>query len=62
MKSDIDRLADVEMRENTQSLRVLMTKLYKRNPSELKKSTSGTVDEMVGWVFEGDHKDRKSVV
>ena len=56
MKSDIDRLADVEMHENTQSLRVLMTKLYKRNPAELKKSTSGTVDEMVGWVFEGDHK------
>jgi hypothetical protein len=56
MKSDIDRLADVEMRENTQSLRILMTKLYKRNPAELKKSTSGTVDEMVGWVFEGDHK------
>jgi hypothetical protein len=56
MKSDIDRLADVEMRENTLSLRLLMTKLYKRNPAELKKSTSGTVDEMVGWVFEGDHK------
>lgn len=56
MKSDIDRLADVESRENTQSLRLLMTKLYKRNPAELKKSTSGTVDEMVGWVFEGDHK------
>lgn len=56
VKSDIDRLADVEMHENTQSLRVLMTKLYKRNPSELKKSTSGTVDEMVSWVFEGDHK------
>ena len=55
MKSDIDRMADVEMRENTQSLRVLMTKLYKRNPAELKKSTSGSVDEMVGWVFEGDH-------
>ena len=56
MKSDIDRMADVEMRENTQSLRVLMTKLYKRNPAELKKSTSGTVDEMVGWVFEGNHQ------
>lgn len=56
MKSDIDRLADVEMRENTESLRLLMTKLYKRNPAELKKSTSGTVDEMVAWVFEGDQK------
>jgi len=54
-KGDFDRLADVEMRENTQSLRLLMTKLYKRNPHELQKSTSGTAEEMVGWVFEGDH-------
>jgi len=54
-KSDIDRVADVEMRENTQSLRLLMVKLYKRNPQELKKSTSGTLDAMVDWVFEGRH-------
>lgn len=54
-KSDLDRMADVQMRENTQSLRILMTKLYKRNPRELRKSTSGTVEEMVDWVFEGDH-------
>lgn len=54
-KSDLDRMADVEMRENTQSLRLLMIKLYKRNPHELKKSTSGTLDEMVDWVFEGGH-------
>jgi len=55
VKSDLDRMADVEMRENTDSLRHLMVKLYKRNPRELKKSTSGTVDEMVDWVFEGGH-------
>lgn len=54
-KSDMDRMADVQMRENTQSLRLLMTKLYKRNPRELKKSTSDNVDVMVDWVFEGDH-------
>ena len=54
-KSDLDRMADVQMRENTQSLRLLMTKLYKRNPRELKKSTAGTVEEMVDWVFEGGH-------
>lgn len=54
-KSDIDRMADVQMRENTQSLRLLMTKLYKRNPHELKKSTSDSVEVMVDWVFEGDH-------
>lgn len=54
-KSDIDRMADVQMRENTQSLRLLMIKLYKRNPRELKKSTSDSVEVMVDWVFEGDH-------
>ena len=52
-KSDIDRMADVEMQENTLSLRVLMTKLYKRNPHELRKSTSGSAEEMVGSVFDG---------
>lgn len=54
-KSDLDRMADVQMRENAQSLRLLMTKLYKRNPHELRKSTAGTVEEMVDWVFEGGH-------
>lgn len=55
MKSDLDRVADLELRENTQSLRTLMIKMYKRNPVELKKSTSDTVEKMVDWVFEGDH-------
>lgn len=54
-KSDFDRMADVQMRENSYSLRILMTKLYKRNPRELRKSTSGTLEQMVDWVFEGDH-------
>ena len=54
-KADLDRMADVQMHENTQSLRLLMTKLYKRNPRELKRSTEGTVDEMTAWVFEGKH-------
>lgn len=52
-KSDLDRMADVEMRENSQSLRTLMTKLYKRNPRELRKSTSGSAEDMARWVFEG---------
>lgn len=56
MKNDMDRIADVEIRENTESLRLLMSKLYKRNPRELKKSTSGSVEEMVNWVFDGDHR------
>lgn len=54
-KSDFDRMADVEMRENTDSLKTLMLKLYKRNPKELKKSTTDPAEKMVGWVFEGNH-------
>ncbi|MEO6422447.1 MAG: hypothetical protein ABIR84_07160 [Candidatus Nitrotoga sp.] len=54
-KSDIDRLADVEMRENTQILRMLMTKLYKRNPRELRKNTTISAEEMTKSVFENQH-------
>ena len=51
-KNDFDRFADVEMRENTLNLRLLMTKLYKRNPRELAKSGSSNVDERVRTTFE----------
>jgi len=54
MKNDFDRMADVELEENTQSLRNLMLKLYKRNPHELAKSTADNADKMVEWVFEGE--------
>ena len=53
-KSDFDRMADVELAENTQSLRNLMLKLYKRNPHELAKSTADNAEKMVEWVFEGE--------
>lgn len=53
-KNDMDRMADIEMRENTRSLRNLMIKLYKRNPHELQKSTSDDAEKMVDWVFGGD--------
>lgn len=48
-------MADHEIRENIQSLKTLMLKLYKRNPSELKKSTSEDPEKMVNWVFNGNH-------
>ncbi|MDP3609976.1 MAG: hypothetical protein Q8R74_12950 [Methylophilus sp.] len=54
MKSDFDRMADVELAENTLSLKTLMLKLYKRNPHELAKSTSDSPEKMVAWVFEGE--------
>jgi len=59
IKSDFDRLADIEIRENTQSMRTLMLKLYKRNPQELKKNkafseTIFSAEEMVSQLF--DHE------
>lgn len=51
-KSDFDRMADMEFRGNTKSLRTLMIKLYKRNPHELVKSGKGTAESMAKWVFD----------
>jgi hypothetical protein len=53
-KGDSDRMADVEIRENTESLRLLMLKLYKRNPHELQKSTTDVAEKMVDWVFNAE--------
>jgi hypothetical protein len=53
-KADFDRMADVELEENTQSLRALMLKLYKRNPNQLAKSTADNAEKMVDWVFDGE--------
>jgi hypothetical protein len=53
-KTDFDRMADVELEENTQSLRTLMLKLYKRNPNQLAKSTSDKAEAMVDWVYDGE--------
>lgn len=52
-KSDFDRLADMEYRQNQESLRRLMIKLYKRNPRELAKSTADSAEKMAAWVFAG---------
>lgn len=57
-KTDFDHLADVEVRENTQSLRLLMVKLYKRNPRELRKSTAENAEAMAKSVFENKHNWR----
>ncbi len=55
-KLDQDRMADYEIRENIESLRLLMLKLYKRNPNQLKKTTSDNAEQAVNWVFFGGHK------
>ena len=52
VKTDTDRLADIEYAENTAGLRFLMLKLYKRNPAEAHKSGLGTPDQIVSYVFD----------
>ncbi len=52
-KSDLDRLADIEMRENTAGLRRLMVKLYKRNPHELRKGGALDAEARAAAVFDG---------
>jgi hypothetical protein len=54
VKNDFDRMADVELAENTQSLKTIMLKLYKRNPNQLVKSTTDNAEKMVAWVFDGE--------
>lgn len=51
-KTEFNRLADLELRQNTQSLRTIMLKLYKRNPKELQKTRFDTAEEMVSFVFD----------
>lgn len=54
-KTEIDRLADLEIRQNTESLRTLMLKLYKRNPNELRKSGFATPEKMIDFLFDHAH-------
>src|SRR6056300_162914 len=56
-KTDFDRMADLEIRENMESLKILALKFYKRKPSQLKKSTQDNVEKMVNWIFNGDHNN-----
>jgi len=56
-KTDFDRMADLEIRENLQSLEILALKFYKRNPNQLKKTTQDNAEKMVNWIFHGDHSD-----
>lgn len=52
IKTDLDRLADLEYAENADSLRAVMLKLYKRNPSEALKSGLGNPEQIASFVFD----------
>lgn len=54
-KTDFDRMADYEIKENTESLKILALKFYKRNPAELRKTTSDSPEVTVNWLFTSQH-------
>ena len=54
-KTDFDRMADYEIKENTESLRILALKFYKKNPAELRKTTSDSPEVAVNWLFTSQH-------
>lgn len=54
-KSDIDNMLDIHIQQSQKLLRELMTKLYKRNPRELKKSELKLIEEQLVRLFELEH-------
>ena len=51
-KADVDLVAEVNARESLASARLLMEKLYRRNPRELRKGTSTTMDAALSRAFD----------
>jgi hypothetical protein len=52
LKSDIDAVADVHLRESMASAQLVMDKLYRRNPRELRKRGTVTVEAAVARAFD----------
>ena len=52
LKTDIDLVADFHFEEVNNYLKTLMIKLYKRNPSELKKNSNETIDSRMKIIFQ----------
>jgi hypothetical protein len=51
-KSDIDLVTETNARESLASARLVMEKLYRRNPRELRKGTSPTMDAALARAFD----------
>ena len=55
VKTDIDMVAEVHYQETFAHLRVLMEKLYRRNPREWRKTGHASGDAVVALVFDTRH-------
>lgn len=54
-KTDIDDVLEIHVREARADLRLLMQKLYRRNPRELKKSPVPSIEDNVRRLFDEPH-------
>jgi hypothetical protein len=52
LKSDVDAAAELHLRESLASARLLMEKLYRRNPREYRKSGHSTAEPAVARAFD----------
>ena len=57
-KADVDLVTEVNERESLASARLLMEKLYRRNPRELRKGNSKTMDAALARAFDAQHQFR----
>ena len=57
-KADVDLVAEVNARESLASARLLMEKLYRRNPRELRKGDAPTMDAALARAFDPQRQFR----
>ena len=57
-KADVDLVTEVNERESLASARLLMEKLYRRNPRELRKGNAQTMDAALARAFDPQHQFR----
>ena len=50
-KSDLDMMAEVQLRFSMETLRELMVKLYRRNPMQLQRGSAVTIEAAAGQLF-----------
>lgn len=51
-KSDIDQVAEIHLDHSMASLKLVMEKLYRRNPRELHKNANATIETAIGRAFD----------
>jgi hypothetical protein len=55
-KSDIDMVAEVNVRESLASARLLVEKLYRRNPRELRKGEFASIEDALARAFDPKYR------